>query len=83
MRMFIILFLFLAQLSYSQTELVIERVEGLTSNDRIEEIVIVNDDVWIASRAGIYKYDNTSNDLSQVYNNPDALAVNVSRNGTV
>ena len=53
-----IFFLFSTGLSFSQTELVLERVDGLRSDDRIEDIEIENNRVWIASRNGIYAFDN-------------------------
>ena len=69
--------------SYAQTELVLERVEGLTSNDRIEDIEVADGQVWIASKDGIFNYDNNSNSLSQITDHDNALAIKVSSKGDI
>jgi len=67
----------------TQTELVLERVDGLSSNDRIEDIEISNSNVWIASKDGIFTFDNETNNLSQITDHENALAVKVSKNGNI
>lgn len=67
----------------AQTELVLERVDGLSSNDRIEDIEVSNSNVWIASKDGIFTFDNETNNLSQITDHDNALAVKVSKNGSI
>jgi len=68
---------------YAQTELVLERVEGLSSNDRIQDIEVENDRVWIASKDGLYVFDNEVNTLSQITDHENAMAVKVSNKGSI
>lgn len=77
------LFLCLAFCLQAQTELVLERVEGLSSNDRIEDIKVIGDNVWICSKDGIYTFDNRDNSLSQIIQHDNALAVKVSKKGDI
>ena len=67
----------------AQTELVLERVEGLASNDRIQDIEVEKNRVWIASKDGLYVFDNNSNNLSQITDHDNALAVKVSDKGSI
>lgn len=67
----------------SQTQLVLERVEGLSSNDKIEDIEVENDRVWIASKDGVFVFDNETNTLSQITEHDNALAVKVSKKGNI
>lgn len=66
-----------------QTELVLERVDGLSSNDRIEDIEVSNSNVWIASKDGIFTFSNETNNLSQITDHDNALAVKVSKKGSI
>ncbi len=68
---------------WGQTELVLERVEGLSSNDRIEDIEIENNRVWIASKDGIFTFDNDDASLNQIVQHDNALAVKVSKKGNI
>ncbi len=74
---------FISFISVAQTELVLERVEGLRSDDRIEDIEIENNRVWIASKNGVYAFDNDVNALSQIIQHDNALAVKVSDKGNI
>ena len=76
-------FTFLSLLLLGQTQLVLERVDGLRSNDRIEDIEIGNDRVWIASKDGIFTFNNIDNTLSQIVQHDEALAVKVSEKGNI
>ena len=67
----------------AQTELVLERVEGLRSNDRIEDIEVHENSVWIASKDGIFTFDNSTSTLSQIIDHSNSMAVKVSRNGSI
>jgi outer membrane protein OmpA-like peptidoglycan-associated protein len=67
----------------AQTELVLERVEGLSSNDRIEDIEVHKNSVWIASKDGIFTFDNDNSTLSQIIDHGNAMAVKVSNNGSI
>ena len=67
----------------AQTELVLERVEGLSSNDRIEDIEVHENSVWIASKDGIFTFDNDKSTLSQIIDHSNSMAVKVSRNGSI
>ena len=77
------IFLLLTISGFSQTELVLERVEGLSSNDRIEDIEVEQDRVWIASKDGIFSFNNEDNTLSQITQHDNSLAVKVSKNGNI
>ena len=68
---------------YGQTQLVLERVEGLSSNDRIQDIEVEKNRVWIASKEGLYVFDNASNMLSQITDHDNTLAVKVSTKGSI
>lgn len=74
--------LYLGQVG-AQTELVLERVEGLRSNDRIEDIEVHKNSVWIASKDGIYTFDNDNSTLSQIIDHDNSMAVKVSNNGSI
>jgi len=67
----------------AQTELVLERVEGLRSNDRIEDIEVHGQSVWIASKDGIFTFDNENGTLSQIIAHDNSMAVKVSKNGSI
>ncbi len=66
-----------------QTQLVLERVEGLSSNDRIEDIEVESNRVWIASKDGIFAFDNNDSSLSQIIDHDNSLAVKVSKQGNI
>ncbi len=76
-------FILITILLSGQTQLVLERVDGLRSNDRIEDIEIGKDRVWIASKDGIFTFNNNDNTLSQIVQHDEALAVKVSERGNI
>ncbi|NNE16511.1 MAG: OmpA family protein [Saprospiraceae bacterium] len=83
-----ILFLLLTIVSYSQEsnkkyDLVIERVSGFSSNDRIEDITVKKDMVFFAGKDGVASFNNQSSTLSKVLNKRNAVAVKVSRKNQV
>lgn len=73
----------LAQSDNIKTELVLERVEGLAANDRIEDLRVDKDKIYIASKSGIKSYDNSSFALDHEVNHNTALAVAFDRSGTI
>ena len=76
-------FIVITFLLSGQTQLVLERVDGLRSNDRIEDIEIGKDRVWIASKDGIFTFNNIDNTLSQIVQHDNGLAVKVSERGNI
>lgn len=82
-KLLLILALFSQISLLGQTELVLERVEGLSSNDRIEDIEVEKNRVWIASRDGVFAFDNTDHSLSQIIQHDNSLAVKVSKKGNI
>lgn len=75
--------LFFGQSKFIPTELVLERVEGFAANDRIEDIEIVKDKVFIAGKTGIKSYDNINYSLDNNVSHTNALAVEVTRKGDI
>ncbi len=66
-----------------RTELVLERVNGFSSNDRIEDIVVDRDLVLFAGKNGVSSYDYTNSSLSQVVDNKNSVSVQLSKNGNI
>ena len=58
-----------------KTELVLERVNGFAANDRITDLRVNNNTVWIAGKSGIKSYDNKTLALDNHTNHANALAV--------
>ena len=76
-------FLLSSQDKFIPTELVLERVSGFSANDRIEDILIQKDMIFIAGKTGIKSYDNKSFILKNENNESNAIAVKVSRKGVI
>lgn len=67
-----------------RTELVLERVNGFSSSDRIEEILVTGDgNIWFAGKNGVSTINNNTSALSHILKNNSAVAVCVSRKGNV
>jgi len=67
-----------------KTELVLERVNGFSSSDRIEEILVTGDgNIWFAGKNGISTINNNSSALSHILKINNAVAVAVSMKGNV
>lgn len=66
-----------------RTELVLERVNGFSSNDRIEDILVSGNNVWFAGKNGTSTINNKSFSLSHILKNNNALAVKVSTKGHI
>lgn len=66
-----------------KTELVLERVNGFSSSDRIEDILVSGNNVWFAGRNGTSTINNKSFSLSHILKNSNAVAVKVSGRGNV
>ena len=58
-----------------KTELVLERVNGFAANDRITDLRVTNNTIWIAGKTGIKSYDNKTKALDNHNNHSNALAV--------
>ena len=73
-----------SQETEEKTTLVLERVNGFSSSDRIEEILVTsNHNVWFAGKNGISTINTKSASLSHVLDNSNAVAVAVSPKGNV
>ncbi len=67
-----------------KTTLVLERVNGFSSSDRIEEILVAgNSNMWFAGKNGITTINTKSASLSHVLDVNNAVAVAVSAEGNV
>jgi len=64
-------------------ELVLERVNGFSASDRIEEILVTQDIVWFAGKKGTSSYNNSNSTLSHILTSPSAVAVELSYKGDV
>lgn len=64
-------------------DLVLERVQGFSSDDRIEDITVKNDMVWFGGKEGVTSYNNSSATMSKINNKRFAVAVKIGRNGDV
>lgn len=82
--------MFISSLALSQgstgkvkVDLVLERVNAFSSNDRIEDIFVQEDMLWFGGRDGVSSFNNSSSTISKVLNYDNAVAVTVSRQGDV
>ncbi len=66
-----------------KTELVLERVDGFAANDRIEDLRIEKNVIWIAAKNGIKSYDNDTYALENEVSHANAVSVAVSRSGDI
>ena len=81
---FTFLFMSLAgQDKFIPTELVLERVEGFAANDRIEDIQINKNKIYIAGKTGVKSYDNNTFSLDSEVRHTNAIAVQISKKGDV
>jgi outer membrane protein OmpA-like peptidoglycan-associated protein len=67
-----------------KTTLVLERVNGFSSSDRIEEILVSKEnDVWFAAKNGISTISSRNSSLNQILELNNAVAVAISTKGHV
>lgn len=64
-------------------DLVLERVNAFSANDRIEDIYVDDDMVWFGGKEGVSSFNNNSSTLASVLREDYAVAVKVSRQGDV
>ncbi len=74
---------FAQETQHSKVDLVLERVEAFSSNDRIEDIYVKDDMVWFAGKDGVSSFNNRSSTIATVLKEHLAVAVKVSRKGDV
>jgi len=91
MRVFYIpIFMIFSLVAYGQSEaakvkfdLVLERVDAFSSNDRIEDIYVNEDMLWFGGKEGVSSFNNSSSTVAKVLSEENAVAVKVSRQGDV
>ncbi len=66
-----------------RTELVLERINGFSSSDRIEDIRVNGPNVFFAGKKGISSINNSSSSLTEIIVSNNAVAVKVSKKGNV
>lgn len=64
-------------------DLILERVDAFSSNDRIEDIFVQDDMVWFGGMEGVSSFNTASSTISKVISENAAVAVKVSRKGDV
>jgi len=66
---------------YSQTELRLNRLEGISSSERVSEIIFDDKDkLWVAGSSGIYSYDSDDKHSGQ-FDKINSIAIDIDSQG--
>jgi len=66
-----------------KVDLVLERVNAFSSNDRIEDIYVDGNMLWFGGLTGVKSYNNASSTLSNIVSGNGTVAVKVASSGDV
>ena len=68
---------------HQKVDLFIQNINAISSNDKIEDLYVKDNMVWIGGKDGVYSYNTSSSTLSRILRENSAVAIKVSRKGDV